>query len=322
MHSPYLRLMAGVLVRRDGKLLMQKRAVHKKLAPNQWAFPGGHVEPYELRTPRKTALRELWEETGLCEEQLASFGLRYVVLSPQGPELRVHFDYVAELTGDPVLRPNDEGELHWLNPEDIPALDMRPSTRALMLDYIARQDDATVKMGFLEEETMRWLATDASPEAAFRPAAGITARCGERLLMLRRAQDKEIAPGMWSNVGGHMEPEELNDPQATALREFEEEAGIPPGRLRDVALSGVVLVAKPHEFGMLFNYAAAMDEEAAVPDSEDGEFHWMRQDRDIANLPMTPAMKALALHAAARGQEALLGMVLGEDMRSRPWRPG
>jgi 8-oxo-dGTP diphosphatase len=320
MERLYLRVMASVIARKDGRILMQHRAAHKKIAPNLWAIPGGHVEPYELRAPKLTALRELYEETGLTGEQFTDFGLRCVQMSMQGNEIRLHFDYAADVMGEPVLRPNDEGTLHWLEPEAIPKLDMRPSMHALMGHYLANPQDMRVYMGFLREDGYDWLPTNASTEATFRPTAGVIARHGGDLLLLHRAETKELAPGMWANIGGHMEADELHDPEATAKREFYEETGIAPEQVRGWAFRSATLVsARPSEFGLLVNYTGALPRRITPQDNaEDGTFHWVAP-RDVEKLPMTPAMRSMALHDARGDPGILLCLVRGEDVQCYRW---
>jgi 8-oxo-dGTP diphosphatase len=48
---------------------------------------------------------------------------------------------------------------------------------------------------------------------------------GNDYLLMKRADTKRIAPGMWGGVGGHAEPDELNSPRTTCLREIYEETG-------------------------------------------------------------------------------------------------
>ena len=71
--SPLDRQLAAVLlVDTAGRLLLQLRDEHAPVSPNQWSFPGGHVEPGE--DPEAAAQRELLEETSLrLEGPLALF---------------------------------------------------------------------------------------------------------------------------------------------------------------------------------------------------------------------------------------------------------
>ena len=59
-----------LLVDPSGAVLMQHRDDQAPVSPNQWGFPGGHIEPGE--TPEQAARRELLEETGLTAGELES----------------------------------------------------------------------------------------------------------------------------------------------------------------------------------------------------------------------------------------------------------
>ena len=313
MTGPGTSFFASVLLRCGDRVLMMQRGMHKKLSPGKWANPGGHIEPDELRAPMRAAARELYEETGIKAEALRSFGLRYVLMTVSD-QIRVHFTYVATVDSEPELWQTDEGTLHWMEKDKLLSLDLSETMLVTMEDYLAHPDCSTVRLGLRRGLEADWIATDARPDATFRPAAGTIARHGDRRLLLHRSEHKEIAPGLWANIGGHMEPEELNDPSATALREFGEEAGIPPEGLRNFTFSGALLVAKPHEFGLLFNYSAELEEEKPIAaNEEDGAFHWIDK-REIDGLPMTAPMKALAL-ADARGDRPQVGLAYGEEIR-------
>src|SRR4051794_23843992 len=57
-----IRLSCLLIVDDRGHLLLQERDEHAPSYPNQWGFPGGHVEPGE--SFEQAAHRELAEETG------------------------------------------------------------------------------------------------------------------------------------------------------------------------------------------------------------------------------------------------------------------
>ena len=51
----------------EAHILYELRSSYIDRQPGEVCFPGGEIEPGE--TPRQAALRELWEETGITEEQ-------------------------------------------------------------------------------------------------------------------------------------------------------------------------------------------------------------------------------------------------------------
>lgn len=62
-------LVAAVLVRRDGKILLANRRRGLDFRPGRWDLIGGHVEPGE--NPRSALEREVYEETGVTVRHLS-----------------------------------------------------------------------------------------------------------------------------------------------------------------------------------------------------------------------------------------------------------
>lgn len=62
-----LRNMATVYICNDNKILMMYRVGSRVFKGALWAGIGGHFEMDELNEPRKCAVRELFEETGILE---------------------------------------------------------------------------------------------------------------------------------------------------------------------------------------------------------------------------------------------------------------
>lgn len=96
---------------------------------------GGHFEPDELNDPQKCVLREMQEELGLTAEDVTDLRLRYVTHRLKNGEIRQNYYYFARLKRDMPLR-SAEGELHWIDYEDIPALEMPVSAKHMMLHYL------------------------------------------------------------------------------------------------------------------------------------------------------------------------------------------
>jgi 8-oxo-dGTP diphosphatase len=110
---------------------------------------------------------------------------------------------------------------------------------------------------------------------------------GTDLLLMKRAPERLLQPGMWGAVGGHFEPEELADPLAACLRETEEETGFRPADLRNVRLQYVVLRLKEDELRQQFFFTSETSRRDFV-DTREGTLHWipraeiLREDRELA----------------------------------------
>lgn len=123
----------GVLVWRDGKLLLGKRINKDK--STCWQFPGGHLESYESVT--QCATREVMEETGLEVNRIRHLGFTdkpFVIESRQYITLLVSGDYVS---GELETREPEKCEAwQWFDYPDLPSPLFLPIT-----SFIAQQGD-------------------------------------------------------------------------------------------------------------------------------------------------------------------------------------
>lgn len=132
MTSPSLPVLvaAGVLVRRDDLLLLQRRG-----DDGTWGVSGGALEPGE--TLEQTARRELLEESGLTAGALTLLDVY------SGPDFRVRYPdgfeaYVVgatfettDVTGSLVVDGEETLELGWFPVTSLP-LPVSAYTRALL----------------------------------------------------------------------------------------------------------------------------------------------------------------------------------------------
>mgnify|MGYP001582126323 CR=1 FL=1 len=119
----------GVLIERDGKLLLvrRERAPYK----GSWDIPGGFLEQDEH--PRKGALREAREETGL---RIALDALLGVYQDKNGGDHTLNLYYKAHVTGGREIAGDDADDLRWFAPRDIPTRIAFPGhARAVMRDW-------------------------------------------------------------------------------------------------------------------------------------------------------------------------------------------
>ncbi len=133
------RVAVVCLVDPQGRLLMQHRDRHAKVSPNQWALPGGKIEPDE--TPEAAARREVLEETGIVVPRVEHLwtGTRRSVSTPDGlVEMHVFCAATDARQEDVVL---GEGQaMVFLSPEEARARDLGV-TAAIVIPRFLESDD-------------------------------------------------------------------------------------------------------------------------------------------------------------------------------------
>lgn len=122
----------GALLCRDGRVLLGLRAAHKRLAPQRWDLPGGHVEPGE--SPEQALWRELAEETGIAPPATPADAARIVAeFEFDGVILRVY--RIDDWLGEPRPLGDEHQRLQWFAPAQAAALPdlSHPRLAALLL---------------------------------------------------------------------------------------------------------------------------------------------------------------------------------------------
>ena len=96
---------------RDNKVLLARRAPHRKDYPNRWDFIGGRIETGE--TPQATLTRELGEELAISPKN-AVFLKKMLDrhLRPDDPPTYWFFK-VTEWVGKPVIANDEHSALNW-----------------------------------------------------------------------------------------------------------------------------------------------------------------------------------------------------------------
>jgi 8-oxo-dGTP diphosphatase len=115
----------------DRYLLLQ-RSPNKAFAPMRWTGLGGHVERDELSCLRASALREVWEESGIVEKDIQDFHFRRVLLTNRpGPTLGIVL-YFTGVLQQYSLPECPEGQLFWKSPDEFKTLDIIETTRPVL----------------------------------------------------------------------------------------------------------------------------------------------------------------------------------------------
>lgn len=108
------KVVALVLQRSDGKILLLKRSSDRVYDPNKWSVATGHIKDGEQ--PHETAIRELKEELGVDAKPVKE-GRLVVVGSYQKP-LHVHtFLFSVDLLK--VELDTEHSDYLWIEPKDV-----------------------------------------------------------------------------------------------------------------------------------------------------------------------------------------------------------
>jgi 8-oxo-dGTP diphosphatase len=112
--------------------------------------------------------------------------------------------------------------------------------------------------------------------------------CKGKVLLLKRAESKSIDPGVYSGVGGKVEPgESIYD---AMLREIEEETSIK--KLESIKVYSVTQHPYPPTdcewINVYFN--VTIKEQLIIPESEEGTFDWI-DPKDTDSLKMVSDLK-------------------------------
>ena len=94
-----------------------------------------------------------------------------------------------------------------------------------------------------------------------------------KLLLLKRAANKQIDPNLYAGIGGKVEPNE--DFYSALLREIKEETGIT--KLKSVRLYSVTQHPFPPQNCEWVNlyFLVTIEKQVDIPKSVDGEFFWI-----------------------------------------------
>lgn len=121
---------------------------------------------------------------------------------------------------------------------------------------------------------------------------------GDDVLLLKRGAHRRIFPGRYNGVGGHVERDE--DPLTSAIREMQEETGLP---VHNVQLRGIIHVDAGDANGIMVFVFTAEAASRDFTDSDEGTLEWISPQR-LADLPVVEDLPDLLARIADRSPSA------------------
>ena len=130
-----LRNMTSVYLTGEKGILCLYRIGSRVVSNRYIGSAGGHFESCELNDSRACALRELQEELGLTENDVADLQLRYITLRKMNGEIRQNYYFFGRLKQERELQ-STEGNLRWIRDEEFTDLPMPVSAKHMILHYL------------------------------------------------------------------------------------------------------------------------------------------------------------------------------------------
>ena len=132
-----LRNMTAIYIMFKNKMLLLYRVGSRVVQPS-WCGIGGHFEKCELNNPKACVLRELFEETGITENDIGTVDLKYVALRMKNNEIRQNYYYFTELQNTDIdISECDEGILEWINMDEVLDREMPFTAKECLKHYLS-----------------------------------------------------------------------------------------------------------------------------------------------------------------------------------------
>lgn len=117
----------------------------------------------------------------------------------------------------------------------------------------------------------------------------------DRMLMLYRIGSRAIKDSYIGTAGGHMEPEEINDPKSCVLRELKEEVGLTENDIENIELRYICLRNKLGEIRQNYYFFGRLKNPKVKLESKEGNLKWFNYD-EIKTLEMPHTAKYMINH--------------------------
>ena len=131
-----------------------------------------------------------------------------------------------------------------------------------------------------------------------RNGAAVFLRNNGNYLLMKRADNRQIASGVWSGVGGHLEQHEINTPLSACYREIEEETGITKDKINTLELLYIIIRRSKNEIRQSYIYFGETTANNIIQ-TDEGELFWIPEN-ELLNREYTKTFAAMLEHYKKR----------------------
>ncbi len=133
-----------------------------------------------------------------------------------------------------------------------------------------------------------------------------------KVLLMKRGLHKEIAPGLWSSIAGHIEPEEINHPYKTCMREIKEETGIREENIEELNLKYIIFNKLDKEIVINHMFFGRVNTNKVVANDE-GDLYWVEKERVAEKIHIPAIRVAIEDYYKNPSQDILLAIAKDEE---------
>jgi mutator protein MutT len=122
------------LIRKDGKILVVKRASHDDHKPGMWETVGGGVDEGEI--PQKALEREIMEEAGIKVSIKEPFNV--FSFTKDNGESKIGITFLCDYESGDVVLSDEHTEYRWIESVEFSSMESVPSLHNEINDYIKK----------------------------------------------------------------------------------------------------------------------------------------------------------------------------------------
>jgi len=150
--------MTSIYIVYKNKMLLLYRVGSSVVEPS-WCGIGGHFEKDELNNPKACVLRELFEETGITENDIGSVKLKYITLRRKNNEIRQNYYYFTKLHNIEIdISKCNEGTLDWVLMDEVLDREMPFTAKECLRHYLSvGKDDKKLYVGVATDKVVNFI---------------------------------------------------------------------------------------------------------------------------------------------------------------------
>jgi len=122
------------IIRKDGKILVVKRADHDDHKPGLWETVGGGIDEGEM--PQDALKREIMEEVGINVSIKHPFNV--FTFTKDNGESKIGITFLCDYINGEVALSDEHSEYKWIDPQEFSSMESIPSLHNEIKDYIEK----------------------------------------------------------------------------------------------------------------------------------------------------------------------------------------